>query len=510
MAESEHQVTTNSPTKLELPGAVAFDSARRPSFRLALTLQAVSLVLDVLVLFLTFWLSYELRYNYRIGAMVPVSADTLGLSQWAQHAFVGIVFTLLAFAARGVYQVQRKMTWGDYIPLVVTSFGIAIAGVILFAFFIQFSPSRAIYIYVLVIGTTLMLAHRAVTLAIRTRLFERGLGVDHAIIVGQSENARRLAQSLLGQSQWGYALKGFISNQENLPRINVATEAGIRWTERLGATADIARIARQYHIDEVFIIEADFSTDDIDHMLESCRTSGVRFRLVPELLQISMDRVDITEINGVPLIGVRDASIRGWSALTKRSMDVLASLMLLLFLAIPAAIIAILVRRDSAGPVFYTQTRVGQYGREFQMIKFRTMVTDADQQRVQVMQETGGDSRLFKDRQDRRITRTGAWLRKFSIDEMPQIWNVFRGEMAFVGPRPPLPREVAEYQSWHQQRLLVRPGMTGLWQVSGRSDLSFDQMVRLDLYYAENWSLWLDVKILLRTIPAVILGRGAY
>jgi lipopolysaccharide/colanic/teichoic acid biosynthesis glycosyltransferase len=144
------------------------------------------------------------------------------------------------------------------------------------------------------------------------------------------------------------------------------------------------------------------------------------------------------------------------------------------------------------------------------MIKFRTMLTDADNQRLQVMQETGGDSRLFKDRQDRRITRTGAWLRKFSIDEVPQIWNVFRGEMAFVGPRPPLPREVAEYQTWHQQRLLVRPGMTGLWQVSGRSDLSFDQMVRLDLYYAENWSLWLDLKILLRTIPAVILGRGAY
>ncbi len=510
MAESEHQITTQSPANLALPGTLAFDAARRPSFRLALALQGISLVLDVIALFVTFWLSYELRYNYRIGAMVPVSADTLGLSQWTQHAFVAIVFTLVVFGARGVYQVQRKMTWGDYIPLVVTGFGTAIAGVILFAFFIQFSPSRAIYIYVLVIGTALMLGHRAITLTVRTRLFERGLGVDHAIIVGQSENARRLAQSLLGQSQWGYALKGFISNQENLPRINVATEAGIRWTERLGGTDDIARVAQQYHVDDVFIIEADHTNDEIDGMIESCRTSGVRFRLVPELLQISMDRVDITEINGVPLIGIRDASIRGWSALTKRSMDVLVSAILLVLLAIPAAIIAMLIKRDSEGPVFYTQTRVGQYGREFQMIKFRTMVTDADNQWSQVMRETGGDSRLFKDRQDRRITKTGAWLRKFSLDEMPQIWNVFRGDMAFVGPRPPLPREVAEYQAWHQQRLLVRPGMTGLWQVSGRSDLSFDQMVRLDLYYAENWSLWLDLKILLRTIPAVILGRGAY
>ena len=510
MTETKNQTHPDTITNLALPGMVAIDSARKPSFRLALVLQSASLILDALAIFFTFWLSYELRYTYRIGAMVPVGRDTLGFTQWAQHALVAIIFCLMVFGARGVYQVYRKMTWGDYIPLIVTSYGIAIAGVILFAFFIQFSPSRAIYIYVLVIGTTLMLGHRAITLALRSRLFERGVGVDHAVIVGESENARRLAQSLLGQSQWGYALQGFVSNREDLPRINVATENGIRWTERLGGTQDLATVAEQFHIDDVFIIEADHSHDEIDKMIESCRSIGVRFRMVPELLQISMDRVDITEINGLPLIGVRDASIRGWSALLKRSMDVLLSLVLLLLLAIPTAILALLIRRDSEGPVFYTQTRIGQYGRPFEMVKFRTMYTDADERRDQVMSEAGGDVRLFKDKFDPRITRVGVWLRKFSIDEMPQIWNVFRGEMAFVGPRPPLPREVVEYQTWHQQRLLVRPGMTGLWQVNGRSDLSFDQMVRLDLYYAENWSLWLDIKILLRTIPAVIFGRGAY
>lgn len=510
MTQRKNHPDQQNSSKLTLPGVVASDSSRRPSFRLALVLQAGSLLLDALSIFLTFWLSYELRYTYRIGAMVPVDRDTLGFSQWAQHALVAIVFCIVVFSARGVYQVQRKMTWGDYVPLVATSYGIAIAGVILFAFFIQFSPSRAIYIYALVLGTSLMVGHRAITLALRTRLFGRGIGVDHALIVGDSENARRLAQSLLGQSQWGYALQGFVSDREDLPRINVATESGIRWTSRLGGTGDLATIAEQFHIDDVFIIEADHAHEQIDQMIESCRSIGVRFRMVPELLQISMDRVDITEINGLPLIGVRDASIRGWSALIKRSMDVLISFVLLLVLAIPTALLAWLIRRDSDGPVFYTQTRIGQYGHSFEMVKFRTMVTDADDQRAHVMKESGADTRLFKDKHDPRITRVGAWLRKFSIDEMPQIWNVFRGEMAFVGPRPPLPREVAEYQTWHQQRLLVRPGMTGLWQVNGRSDLSFDQMVRLDLYYAENWSLWLDIKILLRTIPAVVFGRGAY
>lgn len=509
---TEHAVTKTEDglPDLVLPEVARANPMHRSSYRLSLGIQAVSLVLDVLAIFVTFWLAYELRYTYRIGAMVPEGRDTLEFSQWARHALAAIIFTLIVFFARGVYQVTRKMTWGDYVPLIITSFGIAIAGVILFAFFIQFSPSRAIYVYVIAIGTTVMLGHRLISHLLRTQMFARGVGVDRAIVVGDTENARRLAQSLLGQPQWGYQLKGFISDREDLPRINVATEAGIRWTDRLGDPSEIASIVEQNRIDEVFIIEADHSTESIDRMIESCRSMGVQFRLVPELLQISMDRVDIGEINGVPLIGVRDASIRGWSAILKRGSDILLSSLLLLLLAIPAGVIALLIRQDSDGPVFYHQIRIGQYGHAFRMMKFRTMGADADDLRSQVMESVGGDSRLFKDRHDPRITRIGAWLRRFSIDELPQIWNVFRGDMSFVGPRPPLPREVVEYQSWHQQRLLVRPGMTGLWQVNGRSDLSFDQMVRLDLYYAENWSPWLDVKIILRTVPAVVLGRGAY
>lgn len=510
MTETTGTTAKEAAPSLNLPEVARANPMQNASYRLALLFQSVSLVLDVVSIFLAFWIAYELRYNHRVGAMVPVSKDTLEFGQWARHALVAIVFTLIVYSARGIYQISRKMTWGDYVPLIVMSFGTAIAGVILFAFFIQFSPSRAIYVYVLVIGTTFMLGHRLISNLIRTRMFARGRGVDRAIIVGESENARRLAQSLLGQPQWGYRLTGFVSNSQELPRINVATEDGIRWTDRLGDTASLATIVEENRIDEVFIIEADHQTDSISKMIESCRAMGVQFRLVPELLQISMDRVDIAEINGVPLIGVRDASIRGWSAVLKRAADIMLSGILLVLLAIPAGISAAIIRRDSEGPVFYKQVRIGQYGHVFNMIKFRTMVMDADALRDQVIESSGGDSRLFKDRKDPRITSSGVWLRRFSIDEMPQIWNVFRGEMSFVGPRPPLPREVAEYQSWHQQRLLVRPGMTGLWQVSGRSNLSFDQMVRLDLYYAENWTPWLDVKIILRTIPAVVLGRGAY
>lgn len=483
---------------------------RRPSFRLGLQLQSLAIVLDIVTIFFAFWLAYEMRYSYRIGAMVPIGQDTLEFRQWVQHALVAIAFTLVVFTAQGVYQVSLKRSIGDYVPLIATSFGIAIAGVILFAFFIQFSPSRAIYVYVLVIGTTLMLVHRALAEWWRLRMFARGSGMDRALIAGHSENARRLAQSLLGQARWGYRLVGFVSNDTELERVNVATESGIRWTDRLGNTEELADLVARHGIHEVFLIEADHTHSEVEDMIESCRSMGVQFRMVPELLQISLDRVDIGEINGVPLIGVRDASIRGLNAMLKRLVDIALSTTMLLVLAIPAAFLALVIKRDSTGPVFYSQDRVGQYGRVFPMRKFRTMVTNADELRLEVMQDAGGDSRLFKDRNDPRITKVGAWIRRYSIDEMPQVWNVFRGDMSFVGPRPPLPAEVVEYQAWHQQRLLVRPGMTGLWQVSGRSDLSFDQMVRLDLYYAENWSPWLDIKIMLRTIPAVVFGRGAY
>jgi lipopolysaccharide/colanic/teichoic acid biosynthesis glycosyltransferase len=174
-------------------------------------------------------------------------------------------------------------------------------------------------------------------------------------------------------------------------------------------------------------------------------------------------------------------------------------------------IIAYMIKRDSEGPVFYRQTRIGQYGKPFSMIKFRCMVENADQQWSQmVTSRDGADGRMFKDPNDPRITRVGRYLRRYSLDELPQFFNVLKGDMSVVGPRPPLPEEVEHYEEWHLQRLLVRPGLTGLWQVNGRSNLTFDEMVRLDLYYAENWSPWLDIKIALRTIPAVIFGRGAY
>lgn len=489
---------------------IAHRGARdRASLRLSMIMQVAALVLDIASIWAAFWLAYKVRYGLEVGGIVTANWWQ-DFSTFAPAAWAAVVILLVIFPARGIYTVRARKSMLDDVRNVLGGYAMVMAGVILFAFFTSFSPSRLVFVYVILFGAIFMLGHRAIANALRTRLHQAGIAVDRVLIVGDGENARRLMQSMLGQAGWGYRLVGYVADASNGDRINVATENGVLTCPRLGESDDVGTLVKRYSVDEVLVIGNGRSTEQISRIVEQCRESVVQFRIVPDLLQISMDRVDISDINGIPTIGIRDASIKGWNAFLKRLMDILISGTGLLILSVPMAFVAILIKRDSKGPVFYTQTRVGQYGNPFTMIKFRCMITNADQMWTELVETVGGDGRIFKDPNDPRLTGIGKRLRKLSLDELPQLINVLRGDMSIVGPRPPLPKEVAVYEEWHKQRLLVRPGLTGLWQVNGRSDLSFDEMIRLDLYYAENWSPWLDIKVLLRTIPAVLLGRGAY
>jgi exopolysaccharide biosynthesis polyprenyl glycosylphosphotransferase len=481
----------------------------RASLRLSLLMQVVAVLLDLASIWAAFWLAYQVRYGLEVGGLV-LDNWRQDFSTFAPAAWAAVLILLVVFPSRGVYSVRARKSLLDDARNVFGGYAMVMAGVILFAFFTSFSPSRLVFVYVMIFGIIFMLGHRALASIARTRLHRSGIAVDRVLIVGDGENARRLMQSMLGQAGWGYRLVGYVADTADGDRINVGTERGVLTCPRLGKSDDVGDLVKRYSVDEVVIIGNGRSTEQVSRIVDQCRESVVQFRIVPDLLQISMDRVDISEINGIPTIGVRDASIKGWNAFLKRLMDILISGTGLFFLAIPMGIVAVMIKRDSDGPVFYTQTRVGQYGKPFTMIKFRCMVTNADQMWTELVQTVGGDGRIFKDPNDPRLTKIGKYLRKLSLDELPQLINVLRGDMSIVGPRPPLPKEVAVYEDWHKQRLLVRPGLTGLWQVNGRSDLSFDEMIRLDLYYAENWSPWLDTKILLRTVPAVLLGRGAY
>jgi exopolysaccharide biosynthesis polyprenyl glycosylphosphotransferase len=223
-----------------------------------------------------------------------------------------------------------------------------------------------------------------------------------------------------------------------------------------------------------------------------------------------LSQVDVDDLGGIPLIGVRQTSIGSGQQVLKRLMDVMFAAFGG-FLALPLmGVIAMAIKLDSSGPAVFRQLRVGKTGRQFWCYKFRSMRQGAEDERERLQAFNEADGPLFKIRDDPRRTRVGRWLRRTSLDELPQLYNVLRGEMSLVGPRPPLPEEVAQYEAWQMRRLEVAPGITGLWQVSGRSNLTFDEQCLLDIYYIENWSPFLDITILLRTVPQVFTGDGAY
>jgi exopolysaccharide biosynthesis polyprenyl glycosylphosphotransferase len=232
--------------------------------------------------------------------------------------------------------------------------------------------------------------------------------------------------------------------------------------------------------------------------------------VAPALMDVAGPRVSVRPVAGMPLLHVEHPDINGVRQLVKSGFDKLVAAVALVVLAVPMLAISIVVRATSPGPALFRQTRIGRGGREFQVLKFRTMVADAERLKQVLLDNNESDGVLFKIRNDPRITRVGALLRRYSLDELPQLLNVLRGEMSLVGPRPPLPAEVEKYGADVRRRLVVKPGMTGLWQVSGRSDLSWEESVRLDLRYVENWSLMLDLQVLWKTWSAVTRGEGAY
>lgn len=244
--------------------------------------------------------------------------------------------------------------------------------------------------------------------------------------------------------------------------------------------------------------------------MAQCERAQVSVRTVPDLFQMSLSHVDIDDLGGIPLIGIKSVSISGWNLALKRAMDVVFASLCLILLSPLMLVIAALIKLDSPGPAVFKQTRIGRGGRPFTVFKFRSMHEGAELEKESLTDLNEAVGPFFKIKDDPRLTKLGQLLRRSSLDELPQLYNVLRGEMSLIGPRPALPSEVERYQEWHKKRLQTWPGITGLWQVSGRSKLTFDEMALLDIYYVENWSLLLDLQIALKTIPAWVLGTGAY
>jgi exopolysaccharide biosynthesis polyprenyl glycosylphosphotransferase len=464
---------------------------------------------DAAIVVLAFWIGYWLRYSLHLGGEV-LAADEQPFSFFHGKLLLLTALVLLLLQVRGLYRLPRWTTLLDEALSISGAVSHAMAIVILYSFLQRFYPSRLIYVYAWILTIVLLVLKRLVVRQVRERFWVRGIGVDRVLVVGAGRAGQRLMQWLLGQPQLGYQVVGFLDDTPPPENWAIATHRRVVRPEHLGTSADIRHVVRAQRVDEVIIALPPTAHAQMLWIMDQCRAEEVEFKLVPDLFELAMDRVNIHEVAGLPLIGLKPARISGWNYWVKRSMDLFVALVVLIAGAVPMALIALAIKMDSDGPVLFRQERVGRNGRRFICYKFRTMVRDAETLNDYLEKEYGIDGRLIKHRQDPRRTRVGRVLRRASLDELPQFFNVLLGEMSVVGPRPPVPAEVARYDEWHHGRLLVTPGLTGLWQVSGRSNLTFDEMVRLDLYYAEHWSPWLDLKVILRTIPAVLTARGAY
>jgi exopolysaccharide biosynthesis polyprenyl glycosylphosphotransferase len=273
---------------------------------------------------------------------------------------------------------------------------------------------------------------------------------------------------------------------------------------------DLPEIVAKLPVDEVILAVDRGELDQLEDVFLFCEEVGVKTRLILDFFPHVLARVELEELDGTPLLTFTTTPGNEVALVVKRTLDVVLSALLGVLALVPLAISALLIKLTSSGPVLFRQTRCGLNGRPFTLLKLRTMVADAESRLAEVAHLNEHDGPVFKAANDPRVTLVGRLFRRFSLDELPQLWNVFKGEMSLVGPRPPLPEELARYQRWHRRRLSMKPGVTGLWQVSGRNEIAdFEEWMALDLAYIDNWSLSLDMKILARTVPAVLTGRGA-
>jgi len=362
-------------------------------------------------------------------------------------------------------------------------------------------PRSIVLITVGIVTVTLSL-RRLVYRLLMYRRFERGMGTRSVLIVGSGQEAHALRQHLESIRHLGYTFKGFIE----CPGCN--SRYGATPCNVINSLDVIFQDARKAFVDEIFFtspIEPDLVRD----VLEQARKHGVDLRVVPDLYGGLAWNSPIEYIGQFPTIPLHRGHVPEMGLLLKRLLDIVFSSLVLIALLPVLLIIAVTIKLDSRGPVFYTSERIGRKGRVFRCIKFRTMVRDAEKRRADVLHMNERDGVLFKISNDPRVTKVGRFLRKYSLDELPQFFNVFHGDMSLVGPRPPIASEVREYKLSHLRRLDVLPGITGLWQVQARQDPSFDSYVSLDMAYIENWSLWLDFKIILRTVGVVFAGTGS-
>ncbi len=383
--------------------------------------------------------------------------------------------------------------------------GIGIA-IFLSAFFLlklQFIARTFVVMFV-VVNYLLLIAGRFIVLELIAFVRHKRVDGHRVVIVGCGDNGVAVAKHITSQPPWNVKLIGHLSVPGDNPKHPDVIEY-------LGEVSDLPHLLDATPVDEVLFASPNMDDEMLADALHACDERGVDvlLPLPPSIPQRS--RVELSTIDGfdTPLLGLRRTPTSEVGMALKRMMDILVASIMLVLASPIMLLTALAVKFTSEGPVFFKQERSGRQGRRFMMYKFRSMVVDAEKRKKELAHLNEMSGPVFKIRRDPRITRVGQIIRKTSIDELPQLFNIIKGDMSLVGPRPPLPSEVEQYKPWQRRRLSVKPGLTGLWQVSGRNNVDFEEWMAMDLRYIDDWSLWLDMKIILRTVPAVLFRAGA-
>lgn len=411
---------------------------------------------------------------------------------------------LLLFWAYGLYEPRQVLGPVNEFKQVFHSVFAGTALLFVADSIFRLNLSRAWVLSVFVLGLVAVGGERLVVRKILHFMRRRGGDVTRTIVLGANHEAVTVAKTLQREGWLGYRIVGFVD--DNAP-IGEELEAGHKV---LGSTADLKRLIEEERIGHLLVAATAFEAARLNRLFWELQDVDVDLQITSGTIDLMASRMIVQSVAGVPLLYVRRSGMDRAQKVAKRTLDIVGSFFGLLVLSPVLAFIALAIKRDSEGGVFFTQTRCGQEGELFRCWKFRTMVKDAEAKKAELEHLSEGPGLLFKLKEDPRVTKVGRVLRRYSLDELPQLWNVLRGEMSLVGPRPALPSEVEQYDDWVRNRLKVKPGMTGLWQVSGRAETSFSDYVRFDLFYIQNWSLSLDLWILWRTFRAVLSSEGAH
>jgi exopolysaccharide biosynthesis polyprenyl glycosylphosphotransferase len=434
---------------------------------------------------------------------VPTQLDAQLDADWKRAAAVigAVVGWLVAMSAARLYVARVVERPSDEIRRILLASSAVVSVGVVSALLAGAPPtSRGSVATGFAIVSTLLVMERTVARRVFHRLRASGRAVRRIAVIGTDLDALKLVDAVTAKPELGYHIVGFIGDDVHARRQGRAT---------LGPIARARDVLLDHRCSGALISLSSVAAIDVNRLTRDLTDGGFHVALSTGLRDIDVSRMRPQGLDGRNLIYVEPTIRTGWRSLAKRSFDLVVATCGLIVSAPFVCVAAVLIKLESDGPVFFRQERVGRDGEIFQMMKLRSMYQDAEQRKAELMAANESDGPLFKIRNDPRITRVGRFLRKLSIDELPQFWNVVRGDMSIVGPRPALPSEATGWDEELHERLRVLPGITGMWQVSGRSNAGFEAYKRLDLYYVDNWSLWHDVQIVMRTFVVLLTGRGA-